>query len=66
MNHVGPKFIADNPALRDAILAVKDGQTDEKIMAIYAKLKDQPLVKWKDSVKKIVGLRQSMMPGLDM
>ena len=44
---------------------IKAGQTDEKITAIYNRLKGNPVVRWKDSIKKVVGIKQAEKPGLD-
>jgi len=35
---------------------VKEAQTDEFVWNLYGKLKDNPKVKWKDSIKQVVGL----------
>ena len=35
---------------------VEQEQTDEKVKAIYAALKDTPKIRWKDSIKSIMGL----------
>jgi hypothetical protein len=45
---------------------IKASQKDESIMAIYDSLKDHPIIRWKDSIKKVVGIKQAEMPGMDM
>jgi DNA repair photolyase len=40
--------------------------TDEAVMRLYAKYKDDPKVKWKESCKKIVGLDIPTEAGLDI
>ncbi len=40
-------------------------QSDEFIWDLYSRYKDNPKVKWKDSIKKIVGLEVATEPGLD-
>jgi DNA repair photolyase len=40
-------------------------QSDDAIRALYARYADDPLVKWKDSVKKIVGIQRPTAAGLD-
>lgn len=37
---------------------LKKHQTDEAIMKLYEQLKDEPLVRWKDSIRKILGDKQ--------
>lgn len=44
---------------------IEDGQTDEIIKAIYERHKDNPKVKWKESIKKIVGIEEAKEAGLD-
>jgi DNA repair photolyase len=40
----------------DFLNLIEKSQTDEKIHEIYNKLKDNPKVKWKDSIKQVMGL----------
>jgi DNA repair photolyase len=47
-------------------LAIRAGQTDAKIAEIYAALKKHPKVKWKDSIKNVVGLEMAQKAGLDV
>jgi hypothetical protein len=42
-----------------------DWQTDENIKAIYEKYKDDPLIKYKESIKKVIGLKIPLERGLD-
>ena len=35
---------------------IEEGQTDERVRAIYAALKHEPLVRWKKSFKQVLGL----------
>lgn len=41
-------------------------QTDDNIKKLYNQLADNPKVKWKESIKKVVGLEISTVKGLDM
>ena len=40
-------------------------QSDEKILSLYELLKDHPKIKWKESIKKVVGLKIPTKAGLD-
>lgn len=40
-------------------------QSDRTIHSLYARHRNDPLIKWKDSIKKVVGLRRPVVPGLD-
>ena len=57
---------ADTDKILEAIQAVKDGQSDKNICNIYSKLKDNLLVKWKDSIKKVVGIEAPAEAGMDI
>ena len=41
-------------------------QSDEKILRLYDRFKNNPKVKWKDSIKKVVGLKRPTEKGLDI
>ena len=64
MNQIDQRVIpGTNPA---EIQRIKDGQTDERIREIYAQLKDEPKVRWKESIKKVVGLPAAQVAGMDV
>ena len=41
-------------------------QTDEKVREVYAALRGDPLVRWKESYKKVLGLARPTAVGLDI
>lgn len=41
-------------------------QTDQWVMALYARYKDDPIIKFKDSIKKVVGIERPIEMGLDV
>jgi len=43
-----------------------ESQSDDRILALYDRLKAHPKVKWKDSIKKVVGLARPTEAGLDI
>jgi hypothetical protein len=45
---------------------LKDSLSDGYILDLYSKYKDNPQIKWKDSIKKIVGIEIPIEPGLDI
>ena len=65
MNQIRVRVKANGAETEEAIKQIEAGQTDARIKEIYESLKDRPLVKWKDSIKQVVGLRLAQMPGLD-
>ncbi len=50
----------------EAIAAVEAGQTDQRVREIYAALKDEAKVRWKESYKRGLGLEQAAAAGLDV
>jgi len=65
MNHIKNVRI-DDDEIRKAVDVIKNGQSDENIWKIYNKLKDNSLIKWKDSIKKVVGIEAPAEAGLDI
>ena len=52
----------------DSLTAVEqllDWQSDENILRLYDQYKDNPQIKWKESIKKVVGLEVSTVKGVD-
>ena len=64
MNHINSR--ANHRANADRIAAIKDGQTNEKIKVVYEALKDRPKIKWKESVKEVMGLKLADEVGMDI
>jgi len=55
-----------NEATERMAAALMVSQTDYCIKKLYARLKDHPDVKWKESIKKVVGLEVPTEKGLDV
>jgi DNA repair photolyase len=55
----------DAVALRRAeeLIAI---QSDTSIRALYARYRQDPLIKWKDSIKQVIGLARPLQAGLDL
>lgn len=66
MNHLGRLEKGSDMVLRQAIETIRRGQTDAKIKAIYRRHKDNPMVKWKKEIKKVVGIPIPKQNGLDI
>jgi len=45
---------------------IEAGQTDEAVQRIYAALRDEPKVRWKESYKKVLGLDLAEVAGMDV
>ena len=65
MNRIRHCVDFSDEAVKKAVQIIEAGQTVENIKAIYARHKDNPKIKWKKEIKKIVGLKSPEMPGMD-
>ena len=66
MNHLGRFGKGSNMVLRQAIDDIKRGQTDSIIKSIYRRHKDNPMIKWKKEIKKMVGIQLAKQNGMDI
>ena len=66
MNHLGRFGKGTDMALRQAIDTIRQGQTDAIIKAIHQRHKNNPIIKWKKEIKKVVGIPVSKINGLDI
>lgn len=65
MNQIERRVIADTPREREVVEALARAQSEAGVRALFSRLKDEPKVKWKESIKKIVGLPLAKEPGED-
>ena len=65
MNKVRQRVLVETEEDEQQVSRIEQGQTDEKIWAIYNALKDRPKVKWKESIKDVVGLPLATKKGQD-
>jgi DNA repair photolyase len=56
MNHVGRLSINAGAGLQAALRQIEADQTDDIIQAIYQRHKGNPQIRWKESIRKVVGL----------
>jgi DNA repair photolyase len=66
MNHLGRFGKGSDMVLQQAIEKIRRGQTDSIIKSIYRRYKDNPLIKWKAEIKKMVGIPLAEKPGMDI
>ena len=66
MNHLGRFGKGSDMVLRQAIDDIKRGQTDSIIKSIYRRHKDNPMIKWKKEIKKMVGIQLAKQNGMDI
>ena len=65
MNHVRKRVPNNGADDERHILRIELDQTDEKIWEIYNMLKNDPLIRWKESIKSVVGLPLAQEAGED-
>ena len=65
MNKVRQRVQVVTPEDEQMVQRIEAGQTDERVKAIYAALKDEPLVRWKESFKQVLGLPLAEEAGED-
>lgn len=56
----------DTPEYKEAAELLLASQTNERVKALYERLKDHPKAKWKDSIKVVVGIASPDEIGLDI
>jgi len=56
MNHLGRLLKNADAGLRAAFQHVEAGQTDDIILSIYERHKGNPQIRWKESIRKVVGI----------
>ncbi len=66
MNKIERRVVEDTPEMAHELQRIREEQNDENIAAIYHRLKDNGLVRWKESIKEVVGLELPRQPGLDI
>jgi len=65
LNHIDKRVMIETEEDKERVEALKAWQTDEKVKEIYEFFKTNPLIKWKESYKEIVGLELATEAGLD-
>jgi len=66
MNKIDERVVIDSDAAATEVARIAAEQCDERIRALYESLKGKPLMRWKDSIKKVVGLAPASASGLDI
>jgi len=55
MNDIDRRVEIETIEDAERVNEIKAGQTDERILAVFEMLKDNQKIRWKDSIKKVVG-----------
>lgn len=65
MNRIHERVTVDSEVMAAAVKRLEEGQSDTKILQLYEELKDEAKIRWKESIKEVVGLELPSEPGLD-
>lgn len=66
MNKIEERVQLDSRELRNDLQRIKKGQRDLEIIRIYERLHHHECIRWKESIKKVVGIPLAEQPGLDV
>jgi DNA repair photolyase len=66
MNSIDSRVAIETEEDHKQVDKIKEGQRDEMIHVIYNELKNEPLVKWKESIKEVVGIETAPDIGMDI
>jgi len=65
MNKIDKRVRIDSEEVKRQVERIRTGQTDQQIAKIYRQLHREPLVRWKESIKIVMGLQLANEPGTD-
>jgi len=66
MNKVRRRVNIDTKEGDRAVIGIERSQRDEAVRQVYERYQDHPMIRWKDSVKQVVGLPLLQEAGLDI
>ncbi len=49
-----PKVFQERPEIRESLVAIRAGQSDEQILKLHDRLAGNAKIRWKDSIKKVL------------
>ena len=65
MNKIDERVANGSGQVIGEISRIRTEQEDHHIVKLYETLKDNPLIRWKESIKQVIGLPLNEQPGLD-
>jgi len=65
LNQPRRRIDISDDVIAEAVEKIEEGQADDRIIEIYERLRTNPLIKWKESIKKVVKIELPDKPGLD-
>lgn len=65
MNKIEQRVMCDSKQAQSEVDRIEQEQSDERIMSLYQQLHKNQLIRWKESIKEVVGLPMASQAGLD-
>jgi len=66
MNKIQRRVVCDSPEVKEEVELIVAAQSDQRILELYDRLKINRLIRWKESIKRVVGLKLVGEAGLDV
>ncbi|MDP3480193.1 MAG: radical SAM protein [Desulfoprunum sp.] len=66
MNKIAERVRCETPEMQAELARIEREQDDGHINTLYRQLQDIPVIRWKESIKTLVGLQLAAEPGLDV
>lgn len=66
MNRISERVRTDSVEMTAAVAEIEQNQTDDRIIQLYHKLSNLPAIRWKESIKEVIGLARPSEAGLDI
>ena len=66
MNKIQERVCCDSATMQQEIERIGESQSDENIKKLYKRLHHNTIIRWKESIKEVVGLELAKEPGLDI
>ena len=66
MNHLGRFCKNGDSVMHEKVDKIRDEQADNAIKSIYNHHKDNPMIKWKKEIKRVVGIPLAERNGMDL
>ncbi len=66
LNRIEERVQVDSDEVAAEVGRIRNEQVDRNIIGLYEALKDRPLIRWKESIKLVVGLPLATESGLDI
>ena len=65
MNRIGQRVVVDSPEVEGKVARIRHEQSDAAIRRIYDRLSGNEMIRWKESIKEVVGLPPLTETGQD-